>query len=138
MKRFVLFAVVALLIVSVIPFSALGEGENYNITYCPGANADGMIPADVKNNGTALILSSETFSRDGFEQTGWALSEGGPVMYALGGSYTEDAPAVLYPVWNLRNPHTGDDAPLFVYMAMTAVSLMAVSVLVYCKKKVSA
>ena len=76
-----------------------GDIKTYAVTYAAGANGTGTIPAGEKTHGQDFTLSSSTFTRDGFVQTGWATSDGGPQLYALGGSYTANADVTLYPVW---------------------------------------
>jgi len=77
-----------------------GEIKTYTVTYAAGANGTGTVAAGEKTHGAAFTLSSSKFTRDGFEQTGWATSDGGPQVYALGGSYTANADITLYPVWS--------------------------------------
>ena len=77
-----------------------GDVKTYTVTYDAGANGTGSIAAGEKTHGVAFTLSSSTFTRDGFTQTGWATSDGGPQVYALGGSYTANADITLYPVWS--------------------------------------
>ena len=76
-----------------------GTIKTYTVTYNAGANGTGSIAAGEKTYGAAFTLSSSTFTRDGYVQTGWATSDGGPQLYALGGSYTANADVTLYPVW---------------------------------------
>ena len=78
-----------------------GDIKTYTITYAAGANGTGSVAAGEKIYGVAFTLSSNTFTRDGFTQTGWATSDGGPQVYALGGSYTANADVTLYPVWSV-------------------------------------
>jgi hypothetical protein len=77
-----------------------GDIKTYTVTYAAGANGSGSIAAGEKTYGVNFTLSSSKFTRDGFEQTGWATSDGGPQVYALGGSYTANADITLYPVWS--------------------------------------
>ena len=89
----------------------------YGVTYCPGTEGTGSETVDRKNAGETLTLRGETFTRTGYRQTGWALSEGGAQAYALGASYTAEAPLVLYPVWEVKNGYTvnfvnEDDTPV--------------------------
>ena len=77
-----------------------GDIKTYAVTYAAGANGSGSIAAGVKTYGQDFTLSSSKFTRDGFEQTGWATYDGGPQVYALGGSYTTNAAITLYPVWS--------------------------------------
>lgn len=76
-----------------------GDIKTYTVTYAAGANGTGTVAAGEKKYGLDFTLSSNTFTRDGFIQTGWATSDGGPQVYALGGSYTANADITLYPVW---------------------------------------
>ena len=76
-----------------------GDVKTYTITYDAGANGSGSIAAGEKKYGVDFTLSSSTFTRDGFTQTGWATSDGGAKVYDLGGSYTANADITLYPVW---------------------------------------
>ena len=43
-------------------------------------------------------LSSETFTREGYVQTGWLDTDG--VFYALGGTYNKDADMTMTPKWS--------------------------------------
>ena len=54
---------------------------------------------DVKTYGEDLTLLGETFKREGYVQTGWVDKETGAV-YALGGTYTENADVTLNPVFD--------------------------------------
>ena len=76
-----------------------GDIKTYAVSYAAGANGTGTVAAGVKKHGLNFDLSSNKFTRDGFEQTGWATYDGGPQVYALGGTYTANAAITLYPVW---------------------------------------
>ena len=85
-------------------FSAL---EHYTITYNKGAYGAGDdIAAGDKTEDVAFALSSTRYTRDGYVQTGWALTDGGDKAYDLGGSYTENADLVLYPFWTVLYEQT--------------------------------
>ena len=74
--------------------------ETYTISYNPGQYGEGEINSDSRGEGAASIsLSSETFTRKCYTQTGWATEDGGEKVYALGGEYAEDANITLYPYW---------------------------------------
>ncbi|MBR2167470.1 MAG: InlB B-repeat-containing protein [Paludibacteraceae bacterium] len=75
--------------------------RTYPIIYNAGANGTGTVDAGTKTCGEDATLSSSTFTRDGYTQTGWSLTDGGAQAYALGGTYTENASLTLYPVWTL-------------------------------------
>ena len=78
----------------------------YTVTYRPGTAGTGSETVDRKDAGEALTLRGETFTRTGYRQVGWALSDGGAQAYALGASYTTEAALVLYPVWEVKNGYT--------------------------------
>ena len=83
------------------------ETEYFVVTYQPGELAAEKTPqSDIKEPGQALTLRGALFTREDYEQTGWATSDGGEKMYELGGSYTEEASVTLYPVWTPVHEHT--------------------------------
>ena len=71
----------------------------YTISYNKGSNGTGTNTTDTKTHGTALTLKGAIFTRSGYQQSGWATSDGGAQAYALSASYTANAAATLYPVW---------------------------------------
>lgn len=79
--------------------TAVPPSSTYTITYDHGTNGTGSIAAGEKTEGENFTLSSSTFSRNGYRQTGWATTDGGAKAYNLGDTYTEDADITLYPVW---------------------------------------
>ena len=74
-----------------------GAVQQYTVTYDGGEGVEGSIPAGVKTHGEDFTLSSETFTMDGFVQTGWVDKEG--AVYKLGATYTADQDVTLYPVF---------------------------------------
>ena len=74
----------------------------YDVVCSPGAYGSGTATTLTKNDGVALTLPGAIFTRTGYTQTGWATSDGGTLAYQLGGSYTTDAAATLYPVWTIN------------------------------------
>ena len=88
--------------------STPAEQSQYTITYDGGEGGEGSIPAGTKTHGTDFTLSSETFTMDGFVQTGWATSDGGEKVYDLGGTYTANEDITLYPVWSDITKPTGE------------------------------
>jgi uncharacterized repeat protein (TIGR02543 family) len=80
----------------------------YAITYNAGANGTGSIDAGEKTEDATFTLSSETFTRDGYIQTGWSLTDGGEKAYDLGGSYTDNAAQTFYPFWTAAYTLTYD------------------------------
>ncbi|MBQ3672984.1 MAG: glycosyl hydrolase 53 family protein [Paludibacteraceae bacterium] len=79
--------------------------NTYTITYNAGANGSGTVAADIKTYGVNLTLSSNTFTRDYYTQTGWSTTDGGAKAYDLGGTYTANAAITLYPYWT-RDTYT--------------------------------
>lgn len=75
--------------------------RTYPITYLAGAHGTGTVAAGTKTCGEDATLSSSTFTRDGYAQTGWSLTDGGAQAYVLGETYTANASLTLYPVWTL-------------------------------------
>ena len=72
-----------------------GAVQTYTVEYIGGG--DDPICADFKTHGEDLPLRGETFTMDGFVQTGWVDGQG--AVYELGGVYTEDRDVTLYPVF---------------------------------------
>lgn len=82
-----------------------GAKPEYTITYDGGEGVEGSIADGIKTHGDNFTLSRDTFTRAGYEQTGWATSDGGEKVYDLGGTYTENKDITLYPVWSdIENP----------------------------------
>ncbi|MDD5913788.1 MAG: hypothetical protein PUC62_05845 [Oscillospiraceae bacterium] len=75
---------------------ACGAKPEYTVEYI--GSADDPICMEVKTHGKDLTLRGETFTKDGYVQTGWIDKETGAV-YALGDTYTEDADVTLNPVF---------------------------------------
>nr|WP_177296266.1 leucine-rich repeat protein [uncultured Blautia sp.] len=80
----------------------------YTVTYAAGSNGSGTVAAGSKTQDVSFTLSSEKFTRAGYEQTGWSTSDGGEKVYELGGSYTANADITLYPVWSDITKPTGE------------------------------
>ena len=74
-----------------------GAVLQYIVEYDGGAEFP--LCVDFKTHGEALTLRGETFTMDGFVQTGWVDKETGAV-YKLGGTYSTDADATLNPVFD--------------------------------------
>ena len=80
----------------------------YTVTYAAGSNGSGTVTAGSKTHDVAFTLSSDTFTRTGYDQTGWAASDGGEKVYDLGGTYTANEDITLYPVWSDITKPTGE------------------------------
>ena len=70
-------------------------------------SGDDPICMDTKTHGEPLTLRGETFTMDGFVQTGWIDKETGAI-YELGATYDEDRDATLYPYWEKLVTVTAD------------------------------
>lgn len=76
--------------------------NTYSVSYNKGSYGSGSNVSDTKTYGTTLKLRGAIFTRTGYEQTGWATSDGGSAVYDLEGSYTNNASITLYPVWTIN------------------------------------
>lgn len=85
--------------------SAAKTGPAYTTTYTISYNANGGSGApgsQTKTYGAALTLSSAVPARTGYSFLGWSTSSTATTAtYAAGGSYTANASATLYAVWQL-------------------------------------
>ena len=73
-----------------------GAVQQYTVEYI--GSGDDPICMDTKTHGEPLTLRGETFTMDGFVQTGWVDKETG-AAYRLGDTYTENADVTLNPVF---------------------------------------
>ncbi|MDO4474646.1 MAG: hypothetical protein Q4B75_08350 [Eubacteriales bacterium] len=73
-----------------------GDVLTYTVQYDGGA--DFGLCVDFKTHGKDLTLRGETFTMDGFVQTGWVDQDG--AVYDLGGLYTLDEDVTLNPVFD--------------------------------------
>lgn len=73
----------------------------YTIEYLSGNDVSATIVADKKAWGDILTLKGKevAFERDGYIHDGWSLTDGGPIAYNFGDSYSQDKDLVLYPHW---------------------------------------
>ena len=81
--------------------------NTYTVTYRPGANGTGSDTTDAKTHGIGLTLRGALFTRDGYTQTGWAITGDGTKAFELGSSYTDNTAITLYPVWAQNRPASG-------------------------------
>ena len=80
----------------------------YTVTYAPGEYGTGAQQTADKTHGTDLTLEHAIFTREGWEQTGWATIDGGEKVYGLGGIYAGNEAITLYPVWKDVTEPTGE------------------------------
>lgn len=89
---------------------------SYTIKYSANGGS-GAPSSQTKYYGKSLTLSSTKPSRTGYTFKGWATSASGSVAYASGASYTANASATLYAVWQANtytvkyNANGGTGAP---------------------------
>ena len=83
-------------------FYAVWEPKEYVIFYRPGTYGTGSADSDRKVHDVDLTLKGALFTRSGYRQSGWSLSAAGSsYAYGLGGKYTANAGATLYPYWRI-------------------------------------
>lgn len=81
---------------------AVWQQSSYVIFYRAGTYGTGTDTSDTKLGGVDLTLKGRIFTRSGYQQTGWSLSaDGSGYAYNIGGKYTANAGATLYPYWSI-------------------------------------
>ena len=75
----------------------------WTVTFKPGTDGTGLQQTATKTNDVALTLKGEIFTRTGYSQTGWAISDGGIKVYELGDSYLDNSDITLYPFWSQKH-----------------------------------
>lgn len=88
-----------LMLLSVVGVSAFAA--TYTLQYLPGryCTQTGPDPVSVEGGSTVTLLGA-TFTREGYEQTGWSTSAAGSRKnYELGGSLKITKNTKLYPYW---------------------------------------
>ncbi len=71
-----------------------------NITYSPGANGTGEEVVETVKKGESYTAKGAIFTREGYTQTGWSLTDGGYMTYSLFQNHIEATSDVtLYPYW---------------------------------------
>ena len=89
------------------PYWTANAPKTFAVTYKPGLYGSGSQRSATKTKGKSLILADALFSRKGYTQTGWSMSETGTSKtYGLRSYYSEDAPKTLYPFWKADPPQT--------------------------------
>ena len=76
---------------------------HYTVAYNVNGGTGGPTTSSTKWYNETLTLSTTAPTRTGFKFKGWATSSTGSAVYAAGGSYTANAAATLYAVWEARN-----------------------------------
>ena len=96
---------ISTIVTSDVMYYAHWTVKSYTVTYLPGTNGSGTQQTTTKLYDVALVLKGAIFMRDGYNQTGWATSDGGGKIYDLGASYTVNAGITLYPFWTAATSH---------------------------------
>ena len=88
-----------LMLLSVMSVSVFAA--SYTIQFLPGRYATGTGPDPITvEKGTVITLPGASFTREGYDQTGWSTSQSGSKKnYELNDSYTVTKAAKLYPYW---------------------------------------
>ena len=82
---------------------AIWTPDTYAVTYAPNGG-EGAVAGQTKIWGRALVLREGGFTRRGWAFLGWNTApDGSGESHAAGGSYTQNAAAVLYAQWQRRN-----------------------------------
>ncbi|MCR4750292.1 MAG: InlB B-repeat-containing protein [Lachnospiraceae bacterium] len=76
------------------------------VSYRPGTNGTGEALDVAKEGGDRFMLEGALYTRAGFAQGGWSLTDGGEKAYDLYEIYDQDADIVLYPYWTTKNTIT--------------------------------
>lgn len=78
----------------------LWKGDEYKLTYDPGAYGTGAAVVVNAEYGSSKSLLSAIFTREGYVQLGWSLVDGGEMTYGLGKeSNPITGDLTLYPYW---------------------------------------
>ncbi len=80
--------------------------KTYSVTYLSGSDATGSVGSVNKLHDTALTLKDVSYTKNGYTQTGWSLSEGGEKVYDLKSEYKENKAVILYPYWSKEEQPT--------------------------------
>ena len=92
--------------ITLYPVWAQNPPDTCSVTYLPGANGTGSTVTENKTHDVAFTLRGALFTREGYTQTGWSITEDDTKTYELGGSYTANEAITLYPVWTQSLPNT--------------------------------
>lgn len=77
--------------------------KTWTVSYNKGTGGTGTNTSDTKTYGVTLTLKGAIFTKTGYTQTAWtATDQGTTKAYDLGGSYTANAAATLYPLWTIN------------------------------------
>lgn len=76
--------------------------DTYTVSYNKGNKGAGTNTSDTKTYGVSLTLKGAIFTRTGYTQTGWSITDGGAKAYDLGAAYTSNSAVTLYPYWTIN------------------------------------
>ena len=77
--------------------------KSYTVTYDPGSNGTGDVKTSTVHPVTSSSLLGQTYTREGYTQTGWSTSDGGSKTYSLSQSIISTNALKLYPYWTAQN-----------------------------------
>ncbi len=101
---------------------------NVSVYYDPGKYGEGSIESGYARHGAPIPITDSVFTREGYEQIGWATEEDGDVAFVAGDNYLGNVSITLYPVWS-KIPQTGDSTPIALLACVSAVCCAAAVVL---------
>ena len=81
---------------------AVWQQLSYTVSYNKGSYGTGTDVEDTKTYNQSLTLKGAIFTRTGYTQSGWSISDGGSLSYGLSASYTDNADITLYPYWTIN------------------------------------
>ena len=104
-----LYSLLTLILGLVLSGAGCDINSDYTIEYRPGAHSSGENYSQTKMAGESATLRGETYTRDGFTQTGWSTSQNGDNQdYDLNDIYLDDNDITLYPFWKDNNSNGGN------------------------------
>lgn len=114
------------------PFAIVAfQKENYNLYYdVNGGTGTPMIqhvPMFGKNY--SVMVSSAQPSREGYQFVGWSFGRNGDVQVMPDSTITLDRDIVLYAVWAMDVPKTGDNSHMGLWLTMRLASLLVFTVI---------
>lgn len=73
--------------------------RTYTIWLSAGVDGYNIVEPVIKRYGEPITLPGASFEYPGYEQKGWATTDGGAKVYELLGTYTDNAEVELFPYW---------------------------------------
>lgn len=73
----------------------------YAIIYKAGTGGIGSLSPDEKIHGEDYVLPGTTYTRTGYLQSGWSVTDCGEKVFDFGGVYEANKDTSFYPAWNI-------------------------------------